>query len=71
MQPEIFYQITREFAEFDEFDSHEKVANKFKETLCFFENDSKDSFLNPILYGLLFKLSEDNKIDKETGRGVG
>ena len=58
LQPEMFYQINREFVEFDEFQSHKKVANKFKETLCSFENDSKDSFFNVILYGLLFKLSE-------------
>ena len=36
-----------------------------KETLCSFENDSKDSFFNAILYGFLFKLSKDNKKDKE------
>ena len=58
MQPEMFYQINREFVEFDEFQSYKKVANKFKETLCSFETDSKDSFFNVILYGLLFKLSE-------------
>ena len=36
-----------------------------KETLCSFENDSKDSFFNAILYGLLFQLSKDNRKDKE------
>ena len=36
-----------------------------KETLCSFENDSKYSFFNAILYGFLFKLSKDNKKDKE------
>ena len=34
-----------------------------KETLCSFENDSKDSFFNAILYGR--KPSKDNKKDKE------
>ena len=46
LQPEMFYQIKWEFVEFDEFDSHKNVANKFKETLCSFETDSKDSFFN-------------------------
>lgn len=51
--------------EFDEFDSWDKTATKFKKTICTFEMNLPDSFYNAILYGLIFKLSKDEQgIDK-------
>ena len=61
----MFYQIKREFVEYDEFQSHEKAAYRFKETLCSFENDSKDLFLTLSCTFCFFKLSEYNNINKE------
>ena len=46
----MFYDIKREFVEFDEFDGYQKPSSKFKEIL---------------LYRVLFKFLEDNKTDKE------
>ena len=63
LEPEIFYHIKREFVEFDEFDGYQKCANKLKKKFCSFQGDLKDSFFDAILYGLLFKFSEYNKID--------
>ena len=65
LQPEMFYHVKGEFVEFDKFDGYKKCSNKFKEILCLFQSDLHDSFFNAILYGLLFKFSEDNKIDGE------
>ena len=65
LQPEKFNHIKREFFEFDEFDDYQKCANKFKETLCSFQGGLKGSFFDTVLYELLFKFSEENKIDKE------
>ena len=51
--------------EFDEFDSWDKTATKFKKTICTFEMNLPDSFYNAILYGLIFKLSKNEQgIDK-------
>lgn len=45
LQSEMFYDIKREFVEFDEFDGYQKPSSKFKEILCSFQGDLKDSFL--------------------------
>ena len=42
---------------FDNFEGEEKAAEKFKKSLCSFEQDSGDSFYNAILYSLVYKLS--------------
>lgn len=51
LQPEMFYCINREHVEFDEFDGNQKCAEKFKKSLCSFQDDGnpKDSFFNAIL----------------------
>ena len=60
LQLEMSYHIKREFVEFDKFDGYQKCANKFKETLCSFQGDMKDSFL--ILFCTGFFLSFQNVI---------
>ena len=64
LQPEMYWEIDRSFVEFDEFDGYEKVAEKFKKSLCTFEIDSKDSFYNAIIYGLIVKLSENKEVNR-------
>ena len=64
LQPEMYWKIDRSFVEFDEFDGYEKVAEKFKNSLCTFETDSKDSFYNAIIYGLIVKLSENKEVNR-------
>ena len=44
LQSKTFYHIKREFVEFNEFHGCGKCANKFKEILCSFQGDLKDSF---------------------------
>ena len=66
LQPEMYWKIDRSFVEFDEFDGYEKVAEKFKKSLCTFQTDSKDSFYNAVIYGLIVKLSEN----KEANRNI-
>ena len=42
-----------------------KWQKNFLKSLCSFETDSKDSFHNAILYGLIFKLSPNKeKVDR-------
>ena len=63
LQPEMFFTINREHVKFDESDDAKKCAEKFKESLLSFQDsDIKNSFFDPILYGLLLKLWEDNKV---------
>ena len=66
----MFYHIKREFVEFDKFDSYEKVAISLRKLSGRLENESKVSFFSAILFGLLFKLSKDNRIDKEKAEEV-
>ena len=66
----MFYHIKREFVEFDKFDSYEKVAISLRKLSGRLENESKVSFFSAILSGLLFKLSKDNRIDKEKAEEV-
>ena len=55
LQPGIFWTKGRYLVEFDEFNGYEERTKKFKETLCTFEENSKDSFYNAILHALNFK----------------
>ena len=78
LQPEMYWEIDRSFAQFDEFDGWEESAKKLKKkkkTLCTFQINSPDSFYNAILYGLIFKLSKneqqifnENKIEQIIGK---
>lgn len=43
--------------QFENFEGEEKAAEKFKKSLCSFEQDSGDSFYNAISYSLVYKLS--------------
>ena len=65
LEPEMFYCINRKHVEFDEFDDCQKCAEKFKKSLCSFQDDLKDSFFNAILYDLFFHLTEGNKVCKD------
>ena len=61
----MFFTINREHVEFDEFDDAKKSAEKFKKSLLSFQDsDVKNSLFDAILYGLLFRLSKDNKVSK-------
>ena len=53
-------------AQFDEFEGYEKATEKFKKSLCSIERDSKDSFYNAILYGLVYMLKKKKSIKTYT-----
>ena len=55
LQPEMFWTKDSSVFEFDEFNGSEERTKKFKETLCAFETNSKDSFYNAISFALIFK----------------
>ena len=62
----MFFTINREDIELDELEDAKKCAEKFKKSLLSFQDsDIKNSFFDAILYGLLFKSSEDNKVSKK------
>ena len=68
LQPEIYWETDRSFAEFDKFESYGKVVEEFKKRLCTydFSNNPKDSFYNAILFGLLFKLFKNTIKNQDT-----
>ena len=67
LQTEMFFSIDTEHVEFEEFDDAKKCAEKFLKSLLSQDGDIKNSFFDAILYSFLFKLSEDNKVLKESG----
>ena len=71
LQPGIFHTIKRKQVEFDDFDNNQEHANRFKKSLCLFEEmNLQNSFFEVILYGLLFRLSPDNKVCKDNAEKV-
>ena len=52
----------RNNVEFDEFEGSGKCLEQLKKSLLSFQGDLKDSFFDAVLYGLLFKLSENSRI---------
>ena len=66
LQPEMYWEIYRDCTQFDEFEDYKNVTKRFKKILCSFERDSKDSFYNAILYGLVRKLlqNKEKKVHK-------
>ena len=54
----------RDSVEFDEFEEAGKCSELFKKSLLWFDDDIKDSFFNFVLYGMLFKLTENNRVSK-------
>ena len=54
----------RDNVEFDEFEEAGKCSELFKKSLLWFDDDIKDSFFNFVLYGMLFKLTENNRVSK-------
>ena len=61
-----FLTINREHIELDKLEDAKKYAEKSKKSLlCFQDTGIKNSFFDAILYGLLFKSSEDNKVSKK------
>ena len=68
LQPEMYWEIDRSFVEFEKFDGYEKTVEKFKKSLCTsgISDDPKDSFHNAILFDLVFKLSKNSVINKDT-----
>ena len=66
----MFFSIDTEHVEFEKFDDAKKCAEKFLKSLLSQDCDIKNSFFDAILYSLLFKLSEDNKVLKESVKDV-
>ena len=60
--PEMFSIEERNNVEFDEFEGNGKCLEQLKKSLLSFQGDLKDSFFDAVLYGLLFKLSENSRI---------
>ena len=68
-QPELYSSENRESVEFDNFVGYEKNVKKFKETLKNFDS-SDNPFLDSIIYGLMFYLTEGKNIDKNKAKEV-
>ena len=68
-QPELFAPENREDVEFDKFEGFEKSVKKFKDTLQNFKN-SNNPFLDSILYGVMFKISEGKILEKDKANVV-
>ena len=66
-----FFTVNRERVEFDKFDDAKKCTEKFEKSLLSFQDsDIRNSLFDAILCGLLFKLSEYNKVSKENIKDV-
>lgn len=66
----MFFIEDRNNIEFDEFEENGKCAELFKKNLLSFDDDVKDSFFNAVPYGLIFKLTESNRVLKENIEGT-
>ena len=60
MQTELFAPENRENVEFYKFEGYEKSVKKFMDALQNFEN-SDNPFFDSIVYGLMCKITEENK----------
>ena len=65
MQPEMVIIDNRDEVEFDEFKEASKCSELSKKSPLLFHDNIKDSFFNSVLYGLLFKLTENNRVSKD------
>ena len=66
LQPEMYICEPRENVEFDNFEDSVKLSEKFKKSLCTFEDvDKEDSFFYTILFGLLTKLSNNGSFNEQ------
>lgn len=54
---EMYWDGDCKHVQLENFEGEEKAAEKFKKSLCSFEQDSGDSFYNAISYSLVYKLS--------------
>ena len=48
-----------------EFEEGGKCSELFEKSLLWFDDNIKDSFFNFVLYSMLFKLTENNRVSKE------
>lgn len=62
--PVSFYRFVNQTQEFDEFKEASKCSELFLKSLLPFDDDTKDSFFYSVLYGLLFELTENNRVSK-------
>ena len=65
LQPKIFIIENRDEVEFDEFKEASKCSELSKKSPLSFHDNIQDSFFNSVLYGLLFKLTENNRVSKD------
>ena len=66
LRPEMVLAESKENVQLDEFNEADKCSNKFKETICNFQDgDVKDSFFDAVFFGLLFKSSDGKDITRE------
>lgn len=54
----------RDNVEFDEFGGAGKCSELLKQSLSLFDDDIKDSLFNSVLYGIQFKLTENNSFKR-------
>ena len=64
LQPEMFIINNKDTVEFDEFKEPSKRSELFKKSLLLFDDNIKDYFFNSVLYELLFKPTENNRVPK-------
>ena len=70
LQPELYNIEDRNKETFDEFDGYDKSVEKFKKSLSFFkESDKENSFFDVVMYGPMFKWTEDKNISRDRALG--
>ena len=55
----------RDDVEFDEFGETGHCSELFKKSFLSFDDDIKDSLFNSVLYGMLFKLTENDRVSRK------
>ena len=70
-QPELYAVEDRERVVFDEFSGYEKSVVKFKKSLSSFSHsNNENSFLDAVIYGLMFKLTEGKIMSRDKVESV-
>ena len=71
LQTELYAVKNRDNVIFDEFSSYGKCVHKFKKSLSSFDDSkTENSFFDAVIYGLLFKLTEEKIFTKDKVESV-
>ena len=61
----MFVICDRDDVEFDEFGETGTCSELFKKSFLSFDDDIKDSLFNSVLYRMLFKLTENDRVSRK------